>query len=631
MEEVEDGCADNRRDDYADCRAMIGCWRRAFFRDDIPVPFEEKATTHRMMRTVQRSWIRYGFVLGGLLLWQMPGMGVAAWAATVSGVVRDAQGVAQMGVLVEALSADSNRVGTALTDMAGRYRIANLTAGKYRVRASAVLFMPTVLSNLRLTTEMRATVNLTLSMLSEPVSMLPAERRRPDEPSDDWTWTLRSAANRPILRLLGDGSVVLVSSGAREASHGTPIKARASVHSGNGGFGGGGVHSAVTLDRAGNNGSDGVLRAEVATLGAGTRVAPASEVDAGYEHNGALGGGSRMVVSFASHPEMMSSGGAGGNAMGMQTMRMTSAEKMQLGDAVDVEAGGTVYAIHTTGTTLSAQPFLSVTVHPGQVWAVRYKLATARDLQSFDGMDSITADLPVAAVCGARLCTESGSHQEISLSRKAGGGVLEAAVYRDAIGLSSVAGTGIAGNRAMSAGELAGSGTMVDTATGSFRLLASGYTTNGMSIRLSEPLSANLWAALEYESGAALAEQNESARGLAEVAAGLHAKAAEAATVAVKGRVQRTGTKLRASYRWQPGRLVTAVGPYGANSNQAFLSFYVGQELRWGDRLPLGLEATIDVTNLLAEGYQPFLSADGRTLFLAQSPRTIEGGLSFRF
>jgi hypothetical protein len=47
--------------------------------------------------------------------------------------------------------------------------------------------------------------------------------------------------------------------------------------------------------------------------------------------------------------------------------------------------------------------------------------------------------------------------------------------------------------------------------------------------------------------------------------------------------------------------------------------------------LPPGLEATIDVTNLLAQGYRPFLSADGRTLYLAQAPRTIQGGLSFTF
>jgi hypothetical protein len=75
--------------------------------------------------------------------------------------------------------------------------------------------------------------------------------------------------------------------------------------------------------------------------------------------------------------------------------------------------------------------------------------------------------------------------------------------------------------------------------------------------------------------------------------------------------------------------LVTAVDPY--EEDQGYLSFYVRQAVRWGDRLPPGLEATVDVTNLLAQGYLPFLSADGRTLFLAQSPRAIQGGLSFTF
>jgi len=57
----------------------------------------------------------------------------------------------------------------------------------------------------------------------------------------------------------------------------------------------------------------------------------------------------------------------------------------------------------------------------------------------------------------------------------------------------------------------------------------------------------------------------------------------------------------------------------------------VRQAVRWGDRLPQGLEATIDVTNLLAEGYRPFLSADGHMLYLAQSPRTVRAGLSLTF
>jgi hypothetical protein len=574
------------------------------------------------MRTVQRCWIRFGFALGALTLSLAPGTMVAASAATVSGVVRDIHGVAQMGALVEAVSAASGSVGTAYTDMAGRYRIANLAAGRYQVRATAALFAPATRGNLRLTTGMRATVNLTLSMLSDPVAWLPAQRRRADEPGDDWTWTLRSAANRPILRMMGDGSVELVSSGAGEALRGAPVQARASMMSGDGGFGGGGAHGVVALDRAGNDGSDVAMRASVAAAYAS---APATEIDAGYERRGAFAAGSRLVVSYASHPEMMSSGGAGnGNVMGMQTMRMASAQKMQLGDSVDVEAGGTVYAIRTAGTALTAQPFLNVTVHPGEVWAVRYRLATSRDVQDFDGLDSIAAELPVAVVCGARLCTESGTHQEIALSRRAGGGLLQAAMYHDAIARTSIAGTG-----AMDAAELAGSGgpsgVVVDTETGSFRALGAGITTNGVSLTLSEPLTEGLWAALEFVSGAALETGNE--QGLA----GLQPASAEAATVAVKGRVLRTGTRLRAAYRWQPRRLATPVGPYEAFSDQAFLSFTLRQAVRWGDRLPEGLEATIDVTNLLAEGYQPFLSADGRTLFLAQTPRTIQGGLSFTF
>jgi hypothetical protein len=103
------------------------------------------------------------------------------------------------------------------------------------------------------------------------------------------------------------------------------------------------------------------------------------------------------------------------------------------------------------------------------------------------------------------------------------------------------------------------------------------------------------------------------------------------ATAELKGKVLLTGTSVRASYRWQPAHLVTAVAPYEAAGDPGYLSFYVRQALRWGDRLPAGLEATVDVTNLLAEGYQPFLSADGRTLFLAQSARTVQGGLSFTF
>jgi hypothetical protein len=100
-------------------------------------------------------------------------------------------------------------------------------------------------------------------MLADPAAWLPAERRKPDEPGDDWTWTLRSAANRPILRMLDDGEVVLVSAGAGRGRAVAPIQARALLCGGDGGFGEGGVHSVLRWTGSAGNGSDAVLRTSV--------------------------------------------------------------------------------------------------------------------------------------------------------------------------------------------------------------------------------------------------------------------------------------------------------------------------------------------------------------------------------
>lgn len=577
------------------------------------------------MRTVQRSWMRLGkeLGLGALILTIASGVCSASSTAAVSGVVRDTQGVAQMGAMVQVLTAGSASVATAFTDMYGHYRIGNLIPGKYQVRATAILFVPATRSNLQLSTGMRATVNLTLNMLSDPTAWLPAKRRSADEPSDEWTWTLRSTANRPILRMRDDGEVVMVSDNSPEGSQIGPVKGRVGVIGGNGGFGEGGEHAVMALDRANHDGSNLMLRSDVSAAPDGRSVA--TEVDAGYERMGPLGNASRMVANYTSHSEMTTAGGSG-----MQVVRMANAHRMELGDGIDVEAGGTVYAIHMVGDALAARPFLKVAVHPGEVWAVEYKLATSRDLQGYAGLDSIDAELPVAAMSNGKLAVESGTHQEISYSRKLGGGAITAAAYHDDIDHPAIAGTGMMGPAELIPGG-GSSGVVMDTLTESFRFLGAGYTSNGVSLTVSEPLTSSLWAALEYASGTALSPGNATAETLPELTENMRAQSGEALTAAVKGHVQHTGTKLRASYRWQPRDLVTPVNSYGALSDQAFLSFYVRQAVRWGDKLPQGLEATIDVTNLLAEGYRPFLSADGRTLYLAQSPRTVQAGLSFTF
>ncbi|MDW5266440.1 MULTISPECIES: carboxypeptidase-like regulatory domain-containing protein [Acidobacteriaceae] len=549
--------------------------------------------------------------------------------ATVSGVVRDADGVAQMGALVQVLATDSALVGTAFTDLHGRYLIASLLPGKYEVRATAALFVPTTRGDLHLRPGAQAVVNLTLNTIFNTTTWLPAERRRADEPGDDWKWTLRSAVNRPILRMAGDdGNVMTVSSSVTEESSKPSSRVRAAVSSGDGGFANGGIHNVVTVDRVLDDGSGMVLRGDIGTGLGPWMGSPSMNLSSGFERKQGFAGSSRLVASYQSHPEILGSG----NTPGLQTLQLASAEKMQIGDFADVEVGGVLYAIHAAGYLVASRPFLKVTTHPSETWTVGYRMATARDLQSYAGLNTVQQEMPVAVTSQGRMRTESGLHQEFAVGRKLGPGLVQLAYYLDSLNQVTVEGGGsLSPSDIAQADESPIGGVLADQTTGSFRLLNAGYKTNGMNLTLSEPLTTNMWVALEYSTGAALTAKDEDVLTMEDMPTALKPMTSQTATLAVKGKVLRSGTSVRAAYRWQPARMVTAVNPYAAFSDQAYLSCYLRQAIKLGNLLPPGLEATVDVTNLLAQGYRPFVSADGKTLFLAQSPRALQAGLAFTF
>ncbi len=585
-----------------------------------------------------------------------------AWAAVtsgaaVTGIVRDVQGVAQPGALVQVMTAGLDTPRTAFTDSHGRYSIVNLLPGRYAVQASAALFISSTKDNLQLRPGRWAVVNLTLATLFDASAWLPAERRKTDEPGDDWKWTLRSSASRPMLRMVDDGTPngtsapadrsVLVSSSATEGRR-ELSRTREDVSSGDGEFGHGGTHNILAQNRELMDGSDLILRMDVGLPSVPIGVGPSTEVDTGFGRQLGFAGAVRTVLSYQNHPEIISSGGDLGPALGLAAMQMASAEQLALGDSIKVEFGSQVYAVRTLRTVAAAEPFVRIAIQPGAqsgtqsgaqsgaqsgVWTIGYRMATARNLQSFADLDAVERDLPVAVAQGNSVRPNSvrlehGNHQEISISRKAWRGVAQVALYRDRMDRPAIGGGGI-----LTAGATAGnSGVLEDPSTSSFRFLGPAYQANGVNLLLSEPLSKGLWAAVEYSTGSALSGRAVTdGMSLADAASTLQRISGQSATFAIKGRLIRTGTRLRAAYRWQPTGLVTAVDPYRAFSDQAYLSFAVRQPIHAGRLLPPGLEGIVNVTNLLAQGYRPFLSPDGGTLFLAQAPRAVEVGLSVTF
>jgi hypothetical protein len=189
----------------------------------------------------------------------------------------------------------------------------------------------------------------------------------------------------------------------------------------------------------------------------------------------------------------------------------------------------------------------------------------------------------------------------------------------------------IGGGGSVSQQDLAGGDLLYDPVSQGFRVTGPGYTTGGISAVLAQKVGTT-WATLSYANGKALAfEIPESAVTLNGAVQGLNQRRTEAVTASLDGRVTRTGTGWHASYRWQPMNTVTPVAVYDSFGQGAYLNILIRQRLRCGHLLPNGTEALVDVRNLLAEGYRPFLTRDGSTLYFAQSERSIQGGLSFSF
>jgi hypothetical protein len=548
-------------------------------------------------------------------------------AATISGTVRDINGAPQMGAMIELLDGDASSVATAFSDVHGRYILPAILPGHYELRATAAFFLPILRSNVRLQAGAQAIVNLTMSTMFEAENWLPAERRRADEPVDDWKWTLRSTANRPLLRLTDEDGAP-VSSSAEQTSR-LVTQGRVTVTSGDGTFGDGGMHQALVLNRTLEDGDGAVMRADVGDAQDGYAPAPSVALSAGYERRSPLGGSTRLLSSFQSHPELTD-----GNVAGFQVLQLASTQQIVLGDAVRIDVGTLVAAERLEATRLESEPYLNVTVRPGTDVVVEYRYASGRQVQSADDLDRLRPMLTVLTDANGRPLSDRGSHNELSVSRKLGDStVISFAGFADSFSHGAIAGGGEierASQQSTPQSALQPMAVIADPTTGTFEVATAGYSGRGMSAGVMQSLTPTLSAWVEYDMGTALRGSGEVAS-VSSLTANVKPQMSQAASAAIRGRILRTGTALKAEYRWQPARTLTQVNAYNVSPDEAYLSFYVRQRLWCGRLLPQGMDAVVEATNLLEQGYQPVLAADGTTLFLAQVPRAIQGGLAFNF
>ena len=553
-------------------------------------------------------------------LWAAVPCALAQGDSTVGGVVRDLHGTPQMGALIELLGPDATVVAQTYTDDHGRYVLNALTPGQYAIRASAAFLLPSLRTNLAVQPGMRALANLTVTAMIEVGSWFPTQRRGADEPSDDWRWTLRSAANRPLLRVLGEDESTNASAGSAPEQRSTPdVSEHLALMAGAGSFAQSGTHQVLTFGLSTERGQAEVLQADLGQPNLDGEVAT-FDVHAGLERStGIAGGETRLVAGLSEHPEIASATGAG-----LQAFTLASGEKVTLGDAVIIDAGTLVSAERLVAGRVSAAPFLSVVVSPSDEYAVMYRFASQRELQSSDDLDHLQAGPELLSDAAGRPLSSNGAHQEVAIAHRDGKDSESLALYQDNLHYSPLEGLGATG-----ALPFAGLPVLADTATGNFRIAEKGYVARGVRASWTHQLTPTVQASVAAEVGSTLHAKGVPLS-LANLADQLEVRMEPAIAATVDGRVLHTGTTYRVQYRWQPTATVDTIDAYNAKVDSAYLSCLLKQKLWSGHRLQ-GLDAVLEATNLLEEGYQPMLGPDGQTLILAQVPRTLQAGLAFSF
>ncbi|MGA3033970.1 MAG: TonB-dependent receptor [Terracidiphilus sp.] len=535
--------------------------------------------------------------------------------ASVSGQVRDSSGVPQIGAEVELLRPDLSVVTSVYTNDEGRFVISSLLPGRYAVKAMSPSFLPSLREDVRVRGV--TVVNLTLNTLYEVIQWLPADPRTGGDQKDDWAWTLRSAANRPLLRWLEDGPLVVVSDG----SGGQPkLKARLIATGETGTFGESGERISTSLEDSPAKGRELLARVDFAPGSDGSM-----ESMLGFRQDLGFAGSVQSVAAVTMDPEV-----EGGGGQGLDEAAIHSEETMRFGDAIEAEAGANLIWGRMNGMPAGAVsamlPFAAVARRDGNS-TFHYQLTTMVPGSGSDESE-VRFFQPTLAERGGRLSIESGVHQEIGWERRTDASSVSMAVYADNIENPVIEALGH-----FAAGDsLASSAALFDRSSDLLRVAGPGYSTAGVEASLGHRLPGGNFVRVSYASGSAMVVPAlPQPSTMSQIIAGVHPHRAQTYAITLSGTLDGTGTRWRASYRWQPDETVTAVAPYEAMAESPFLNLLVRQPIHLTRDGSGGFEALLDVRNLLAQGYSPYILSDGSLLIFAQDQRSVRAGLAFTF
>jgi hypothetical protein len=549
----------------------------------------------------------------------------------LSGVVKDAEGIPQLGATVEVSSETPGSLinHQFLTNTQGLFRAENLPPGFYTVRVTLAGYLPGLEKHIQISSNLTTMVRVELQSLYASIETL----RRPPatgvaEP-DDWKWVLRSASGlRPVLQWHEEdteqSSAVIADTGSPRPLGRVELTSGArrpgSVSNIDGAPG-----TAFAYDERIDRNNHVVFAGQVSY----DQDAPAGGLSAMWLPTGSLENGPRSTV-------VLREAKIGPEGVIFRGIRLDQSGTMTFGDRFLLRVGGEFVLIGAGQSASKLRPrvkwetqiarnwyvdavYASIPVSPGEADSSFSNLTTMRTPSPLSAALDQLDSFPALMWRAGRPVLESGRHEELAVEHKMSSkAVAQIAAFHDDNTHVALFGKG----QDMPAPDY-----FQDFYSKGFAYDGGSSVSWGARAALREKISDDLELTAIYAFAGALVPAEVGVGGLRDR---LRTVSRQSAAMKLTGRIPHTGTKLTAGYKWIGGEAVSRVDPYGEGIYDVNPYLHVGvrQPLPW---IPLGhLEASAECDNLLAQGYVPVNTRDGQ-LLLVPAYRSFRGGLSLQF
>jgi len=565
-------------------------------------------------------------------------------SGSLAGTVKDLVGIPQMGAVVFLYDRREKLCERVMTDSFGNFAFKGLNPDLYSVRVTLASFVPALRSRIQILPGAEKNLQVSLSTLFSSIQLVPPQQGQGSIMTDDWKWVLRtSSARRPVLRILP------VASNQQQQSSTIFSDTHALVKFSGGDASSGseadlGTAFGVTTSVFGRN----QLQA-VANVGF---VSATGMPTAGFRTTLSRKFGDstpsisvtmrQLSVPGRWNAALAGAQGLDANSSYLRTMSVSLSNKTQLTDELQIEYGMESDSISYLSHNHYTSPYAKLTyVFPFAEVDFTYTAGNGRpDLRETPEPGNETGDLerdvvalamvPRVSLLDNNTKIQSGQNFEMGISRALGSREVRVTAYRESVKNAALT----VSLPLEGPGDPFAADILPDVFSDTSVLNAGSYHTLGYTAALTQNLGENYHLTVSYGlTGVLVPGESGPIADDAELRELIHAEHRSALTTQASGTIRKTGTKFSGSYQFTDYKSATSGHLYATDPShpEAGLNVYIRQPIPHASTHVGRMEATLDLKNMMAQGYLPMTLVDGRKLLLMRTPRSLRGGLSFTF